>query len=496
MNTKGLDLDHTIEPTRRPGKNYLFAIAIDQYQHSPRLFNCIRDVERITALLHHDYQFEPENTFTLYNAEATEKNIFDTFKKLVRTVKPEDNLLILYSGHGEYEADIEEGYWIPVDAQLGDFSDYVSNGRIIKYLKAIEAHHILLIVDSCFSGTLFAHRNADNGKSSLRLDAIPSRWLLTAGRNEVVSDGKPGDHSPFADNVIYFLKQNQEDSLSVVDLSNAVTEGVIYNSRQTPRGEPLQDVGHRGGQFFFHRKGGYRAVPSRSTVDQSPKVQVLGKKGAAEASSATSTGGRVWLIGAIAVLIVIMAVSGLFLLRRPAEEGISSKQEAALEIGSDGASTAKEALEEPSIESASPPEKAAPGIPPKTTLSKAEQAWTAANNTDTEAAYRKFINRFPKSKWAAEAEQKIADLYRYSLLFNPVLKGGNQLEIHFSNGKAPYQIRLIKPNEEFLEKTWDSGGPFFIDLGTTSKKESGISVLTIIVTDYNFKKAGQKMPLF
>lgn len=274
MADKGIDISEAepAGPGRANGINYLLAIAIDEYEHCPRLYNCVQDARRLIRVLSTQYQFEPAHTFTLFNEQATEHAIIDMFKKLVRLIRPEDNLLILFSGHGEYEAAIEEGYWIPVDAPLGHTNEYIANSRIVKYIKAIQSHHTFLIVDSCFSGSLFASRSLEQTANTNRLDEIASRWLLTAGRNEVVSDGKPGNHSPFADNVIYFLENNQEPSLSVTALISRVVNAVIHNARQTPRGEPLQDTGHRGGQFYFYRKG---VIPNRKATPPTGPEQAL-----------------------------------------------------------------------------------------------------------------------------------------------------------------------------------------------------------------------------
>lgn len=265
MADKGIDIPAA--ELERPGKtdgiNYLFAIAIDEYRHCPRLYNCVQDARRLIDVLTTHYQFEKQYIFTLFDEQATERAIIDMFQKMVGLIRPQDNLLILFSGHGEYEAAIDEGYWIPVDAPPGHTNEYIANSRIVKYIKAIPSQHTFLIVDSCFSGSLFASRSLGPAAGAGRLDEIPSRWLLTAGRNELVSDGKPGSHSPFADNVIYFLENNSEPRLSVAALIDKVVNAVIHNARQTPRGEPLQDVGHRGGQFYFHRKG---AVPVRQTA--------------------------------------------------------------------------------------------------------------------------------------------------------------------------------------------------------------------------------------
>ena len=269
MANKGIDIGE-VERERAEGPNgvnYLLAIAIDEYQHCPLLYNCVQDARRLIDVLSTQYQFEKQHIFTLFNEQATEHAIIDSFKKMVGLIQPQDNLLILFSGHGEYEEAIDEGYWIPVDAPLGYTNEYIANSRIVKYIKAIHSHHTFLIVDSCFSGSLFSTRSLGQHADTSRLDQIPSRWLLTAGRNELVSDGKPGSHSPFADNVIYFLENNPEPSLSVASLIDKVVNAVIHNARQTPRGEPLQDVGHRGGQFYFYRKG---AVPNQKAAVSAP----------------------------------------------------------------------------------------------------------------------------------------------------------------------------------------------------------------------------------
>lgn len=489
MNTRGQGLDEHLQ-THHKGKNYLFAIAIDEYLHSPPLYNCVRDVDQIIALLQREYQFEPEYTYTLFNRAATEKNIFETFKQLIKTVGPEDNLLILYSGHGEFEADIEEGYWIPVDAQLGDFSDYVSNSRIVKYLKALDAHHVLLIVDSCFSGTLFAHRNMGETKTALRLDDIPSRWLITAGRNEVVSDGKPGDNSPFADNIIYFLENNQENSLSVGDLSDAVIDAVVYNSRQTPRGEPMQDVGHRGGQFFFHRKG---FVPAPQAAAPRPHEQVKPKetKPTPDPKAAKSIGGSgFWILGAIVfgVVIIVFLAGSLF---TPEAEAPAELDDTQIDLSENDQT---DVPTPPVSEEKSTDQNTAPA-PPKR-VNRAEQAWTAAQSTNSEAAFRRFIERFPRSQWVKDAEQKIADKYRYNLMFSPTLKRGSLLEIHFSSGEPPFQINILKPNGEKLVKSWEERNPFYLDLGEMEKPNSELNVLKVVVTDHNYKKAGYVLPVY
>jgi len=249
-------------------KNYLLAIAIDQYEYLPRLYNAVRDVTAFVTLLQEKYQFFPEYTTLLCNQEATRKNIYRAVDRLVQVITPEDNLVVYFSGHGEFRDQMDEGYWIPVDAEREAFFDFIPNQQIQHYLKRINSLHSFVIVDSCFSGTLFTSRNV---VPTERLKTVPSRWLLTSGRKELVSDGKPGDHSPFAENILLFLRQNQQPSLPISRLIDDVVHATAANAKQTPRGEPIQDTGHKGGQFYFHLKqneaGDWAVAQQKNTID-------------------------------------------------------------------------------------------------------------------------------------------------------------------------------------------------------------------------------------
>ncbi|MCR9285768.1 MAG: caspase family protein [Bacteroidetes bacterium] len=231
------------------GKNYLFAIAINNYTNCPKLFNPVKDAQELIAVLIERYGFKKENIQHLFNKEATEENIDKGFLKLAEEVTPDDNLIIFFSGHGEYDKLRDRGFWVPVDAQQGAYHNYISNSDIRDNLNAINSRHTFLIADSCFSGSLFATYKNTSGVN--RLEKDPSRWGLTAGRNELVLDGASGENSPFANSLIYQLRKTTRP-IGVSELCNKVIETVISNAEQTPRGEPLKVKGHMGGQLYFH----------------------------------------------------------------------------------------------------------------------------------------------------------------------------------------------------------------------------------------------------
>jgi|GEM_PF-1821481 len=253
-------------------KNYLLAIAVNKYDdhpNIPNLNNCINDVQDLVTLLTEDFEFESENVRLLTSGEldgrfedmrkgpATEEFIFRELRAIGQEIKKEagssmkTNLILYYSGHGIYDDFLDQGYWIPADAELDDYSKYISNSTIRDFLNSIRTHHTFLISDSCFSGSLFA---ISDGRSigSSRLEKDASRWGLTAGRNEVVSDGAAGTNSPFATSLIEVLQGNK--TIGVQKLCSLVLEKVAAGESQTPRGEPLRVRGHEGGQFIFRKK--------------------------------------------------------------------------------------------------------------------------------------------------------------------------------------------------------------------------------------------------
>ena len=247
---KGFVRNPVAGPLKPLGKNYLFVIGIDQYQHIRKLNNAVRDAKTIHDLLLTRYQFssKEDTTICLFDQDATRENILEQLEAFESLITKDDNLLIYFSGHGTMNERKTKGYWIPVEAQQKR-SQYISNSDIRDRLEEINAHHIYLIIDSCFSGS-FVHRSEEFTK---RVYKFPSRRVLTSGRNEVVSDGRRGSHSPFASCVITFLEK-QQGSLSSSQLEQYVKENTPRNAHQVPDAASIHGVGDKGGEFVFHPK--------------------------------------------------------------------------------------------------------------------------------------------------------------------------------------------------------------------------------------------------
>ena len=158
---------------------------------------------------------------TLFNTEATRPNIHKTFRKISKKITPIDNLIVSFSGHGETEGSI--GYWVPVEAKPEEEWTFFSTDEIRQRLNAINSFHTFLLIDACFSGSLFIrYKNVRPGYETRR-----SRLGLASSHSkERALDGNPGENSPFAQELIKALKANDKP-LGVQQLASEVSDRVI-----------------------------------------------------------------------------------------------------------------------------------------------------------------------------------------------------------------------------------------------------------------------------
>ena len=239
------------------GENYLFVVGINKYQDSnlPNLNNAVLDAKEVRDILIEKYQFNStDKRFEeLYDENATQVNIIKSLRSFSQKLNEKDSFIIYFAGHGEYDSMIDVGYWIPSDAESGNIGSYISFDMISRWLNAIKSRHTFVMTDSCHSGSFFTNNRRANRLED-RLETLASRWLLTAGRNEPVPDGRPGEHSPFAKAVLYHLNHNEEERFRASELCNHVLVSVGNNSDALPRFGSLKNVGDMGGEFMFRLK--------------------------------------------------------------------------------------------------------------------------------------------------------------------------------------------------------------------------------------------------
>ena len=137
------------------GKNYILAIAVDEYKNDSfkDLSYAINDAKRFIDVLINRYTFEREQVIELFQEKATKSAIINIFNKLIDSITENDNLVIFIAGHGTLNKQ-DEGFYIAQDSTEQEDS-LVGHKEIANKIKYINSRHTLLILDSCYSGSFF-----------------------------------------------------------------------------------------------------------------------------------------------------------------------------------------------------------------------------------------------------------------------------------------------------------------------------------------------------
>ena len=243
------------------GKFYALVIGNDNYQGYPALRSAVADATTVAGLLKSRYGYE---TRLLTNANRFE--MLSALNDLREQLKEDDNLLVYYAGHGELDGG-RQGYWLPVDAQSERPTSWISNRAVSDILTTMNAKHVLVIADSCYSGTMTRTSLATFGGSMAAdtwadwvktMVAGRSRTALTSGGVQPVPDAARGEHSLFAGALIAALNDNNQlltgQRLFREIASNMALKSATAGLQQVPEYAPIQFAGHEAGEYFFMPK--------------------------------------------------------------------------------------------------------------------------------------------------------------------------------------------------------------------------------------------------
>lgn len=234
------------------GENNYYALLIGVEKYLDKSMNLkfpVNDMNKLRNILTEDYLFNENNIVTLANPDRNK--IFDTFQSLKSKITEYDNFLVFYAGHGQFEENMDQGFWIPSDGTKYNTANWISNDEIVSLLKGIKAKHTLLIADACFSGSIFITRDViiNYDKAVEVAYSLESKTALTSGANAPVPD-----KSIFLEFLLKRLKENNEKYLFAenlyLDFRDAVTNNSITGQR------PLYGEldGDKGGQFIFIKR--------------------------------------------------------------------------------------------------------------------------------------------------------------------------------------------------------------------------------------------------
>lgn len=239
------------------GKYYALLIGNSKYTNGwDNLVSPINDIKEIKKVLEKNYVFE--KILTLEN--GSKKDIFKAFEELSKLTTTNDYVLVYYSGHGQIKS--QQAYWIPVDGSLKWGPDWINISEIDIFLTEIKAHHLAVLVDSCFVGSKFKGLNLiddvvipdEDGYEKYLESAINlrSRSVLSSGTSGQVSDTVKGtNNSRFALSIINNLNVYNKKSYPLdLDVLSQLMK-ISYTEFQKPMYYHPDSWKHGGGTFTF-----------------------------------------------------------------------------------------------------------------------------------------------------------------------------------------------------------------------------------------------------
>jgi len=244
-------------PANIDGDYYALVIGNSNYRFMGSLVTPSNDAKSVADLLEKRYVFKVKLLL-----DATAANIMMALHDYTRLLREPDRLLVYYAGHGgSQNGPPEAAFWLGVDADPDTREGYLSSEMIRGKIKEMQAKHVLLVADSCFSSAITHPTTTTVGRSmsQRRFDVQwnrRARMVLTSGMDTPVVDSA-GDrtHSLFAKYFIQILRQS-DDIMSGEMLAHELNvrmhdEAQRLKVTETPTYSSLNDANHDYGDFFF-----------------------------------------------------------------------------------------------------------------------------------------------------------------------------------------------------------------------------------------------------
>jgi len=302
--TRGItpEPDETVDSSG-PGVDYALLVGTDHYTNGwNQLNNPIHDITELHKELVRDYGFQddPEHIFELH--DPVQGDLDPVIEKLIaKKFNKNDRLLVYFAGHGLptfIAGKPLEGYLVFSDSKLpklpnaedarGTMESFSDLSQKINMI-GIGALHTLLVMDVCYGGlfdgrtrgvtTGFQSLLPNGGEQSVaspdelihRVLEHPSHIYITSGdENHSVSDGLPGEGSPFSQRFLFVLKKKAEGQ-PYIDMAHLYA-GLFSLERKPKMGyfPPGQQDGQGADFLFIPRSSATQQVAALKSLTRLP----------------------------------------------------------------------------------------------------------------------------------------------------------------------------------------------------------------------------------
>lgn len=236
----------------------IFAVGIQQPSSGlPSLRYPLKEADSLKAVITREYTFDPEHVQLVKN--PTREAILDTLEVLARRLGPDDNLLVVYSGHGGFDEGGREGYWLAADAANARPSTWIPNESIRTWLRKLKARSVLLITDACFSGSLNRSNDdrVDLGTDSQRMLAGALMYARRSSR-QAMTAGTAKETVPqvsiFSMEIVAALKARRAPVFLAQQLASEINPRVAAVAHTTPTFSAVPGIESDQGDFVFVRR--------------------------------------------------------------------------------------------------------------------------------------------------------------------------------------------------------------------------------------------------
>ncbi|MFL6335519.1 MAG: caspase domain-containing protein [Pyrinomonadaceae bacterium] len=234
---------------------YALVIGNDEYIFLPKVGTAAKDARTVERVLRETYGFQ-----TKLLIDATRSQIVAALSGYRRESSADASLLIYYAGHGYKDDKADRAYWLPVDTPLEDVSNWLGADEITTAVRLIPARHVLVVSDSCYSGTLPRALSASPSRPDERerflqkMAAGRSRTLIASGGDEPVANDGDSSRSVFAAALLRGLREMEGPRFTASELfADYVLGPVAGRTGRIPVYNPLRNSGHESGDFVFKR---------------------------------------------------------------------------------------------------------------------------------------------------------------------------------------------------------------------------------------------------
>jgi hypothetical protein len=236
------------------GDYHALVIGNNNYKNLDNLKTASADAKAIAKVLKNKYGYKVKILI-----DADQITLLKALNDYKDKLGKYDNLMVYYAGHGLVD-DKGNGYWIPTDADAKDKSKWISNKAISDFMAEMKAKHVMVVADSCYSGTLTGSSISPlpedvNEEDILFTSRVKARTVLTSGGLQPVLDSGGNGHSIFASAFLDVLNEN-DGVMEGYRLYKAMSQQVSLRSslagfKQVPEYSAIQHAGHEGSEYYF-----------------------------------------------------------------------------------------------------------------------------------------------------------------------------------------------------------------------------------------------------